>query len=231
MKENLMKNFKLFSVLFITILLVTSSTHAVGNDPLEITDISHGVPFDGISDTELFAIAQEAGVPVLDESGEQSVGAFAGGRGKKKEKKLEEKKFKCDECNKRFDFKSKLEIHLRTHTGEKPFWCDFCDKRFSETWNLKRHILTHTDQKRFQCKTCNKRFTQNSSLKTHMIIHSGKKQFQCPTCGKSFQLNSGLVNHLRIHTGEKPFKCETCGMAFNRNNNLKRHLRMHSKKI
>jgi len=191
-----MKNQKLFAVLFFTITFVNSPTHAVGNDPLEITDISHGVPFDGISDTELFAIAQEAGVPVLDESGEQSIGAFAGGAGK------QEKRFKCDECNKQFDRKSNLITHHRTHTNERPFECDKCDKKFTRRNSLDNHIRTHTGEKPFACPICHKRYAVKRNIPRHIRNNhpeclSGEKPFECPICHKRFSTKRSLPRHIR----------------------------------
>jgi len=228
MKENLMKNFKLFSVLFITITFVNSPTHAVGNDPLAITDLSHGVPFDGISDTELFAIAQEAGVPVLDESGEQNVGAFAGGSAEGQLEEIVEeagsdieeednddntitsdddeeykhlKKYKCSKCTKRFRQGNELKSHMRTHTGEHPYKCTTCGRGFTQKCNLNRHMKVHAPvkEKPFKCQICNRGFAEKHQVDEHVWTHNSKKRFKCETCGKWYARKSTLVNHLNSH--------------------------------
>ena len=46
----------------------------------------------------------------------------------------------CQICNKAFNQKNALNIHLKKHTGEKPHKCDYCELSFSQKGNLKTHI-------------------------------------------------------------------------------------------
>ncbi|PIO12565.1 hypothetical protein AB205_0000810, partial [Aquarana catesbeiana] len=46
-----------------------------------------------------------------------------------------EKRLSCTECGKCFPSKSKLNVHIRSHTGEKPYSCPECGKCFSEKSN------------------------------------------------------------------------------------------------
>uniref|UniRef100_A0A3Q2PVS6 C2H2-type domain-containing protein n=1 Tax=Fundulus heteroclitus TaxID=8078 RepID=A0A3Q2PVS6_FUNHE len=39
--------------------------------------------------------------------------------------------FSCKSCGKKFTYRSRLEIHMKTHTGEKSFSCVTCGKSFS----------------------------------------------------------------------------------------------------
>ena len=48
----------------------------------------------------------------------------------------------CQLCDSRFLCKSKLERHMRTHTGAKPFGC-YCGKAFNQKSALKNHSRRH----------------------------------------------------------------------------------------
>ncbi|PIO35681.1 hypothetical protein AB205_0026260, partial [Aquarana catesbeiana] len=108
-----------------------------------------------------------------------------------------DKRFSCTECGKCFHFKSKLNVHKRSHTGEKPYSCPECGKCFSQKSNLYKHQKSHT----------------------------GEKPYSCPECGKSFLGKYNLYIHQRSHTGEKPYSCTECGKYFSDMSNLYHHKR------
>uniref|UniRef100_A0A672ZGJ8 C2H2-type domain-containing protein n=2 Tax=Sphaeramia orbicularis TaxID=375764 RepID=A0A672ZGJ8_9TELE len=138
------------------------------------------------------------------------------------------KLYHCSVCAKTFCWKSHLEIHMTSHTGEKRFKCSLCHKCFRQKSNLKRHMRVHTGEKPFNCSVCQKRFTCNSSLTGHMIIHTGEKPFSCSECGKRFTWKIVLERHMRLHTGEKPFSCSECGKRFSQKTGLERHMTLHT---
>ncbi|KAI3369708.1 hypothetical protein L3Q82_024559, partial [Scortum barcoo] len=167
------------------------------------------------------------------------------------------KSLQCGICGRELLCKSKLQRHLRTHTGERPYTCKICKKSFCDNSALNRHTTIHTGEKPHTCKicgrafklkrevaehtkrahtrknphlckTCGKRFNHVSVLKRHMIIHTGEKPFVCSTCGKRFNDITTVTLHMRIHTGEKPYQCKVCGREFRQSSTLTSHMRIHT---
>ncbi|XP_077345883.1 uncharacterized protein LOC143989572 [Lithobates pipiens] len=139
-----------------------------------------------------------------------------------------EKSFSCTECGKCFRFKSKLNQHKRSHTGEKPYSCPECGKCFSQKSSLCTHQRLHTGEKPLFCSECGKCFIDKSRLIIHQRSHMGEKPYSCPECGKIFPRKYDLYTHQRSHTGEKPYSCPECGKCFSFKLSLDRHQRTHT---
>lgn len=153
-------------------------------------------------------------------------GAFNDSADKLSEK---HKPLHCQFCNKIFFKNSRLQEHLRVHTGEKPFKCDICDKGFRLNMRLKDHLRRHNDKKEFSCSICGLQVNCRQDLVLHQKHHVGDKRYKCEYCDKAFVRSTDLKIHTRIHTNEKPYKCEICGLAFRANQNLIMHRAKHTK--
>ncbi|XP_051742097.1 zinc finger protein 16-like isoform X4 [Ctenopharyngodon idella] len=57
------------------------------------------------------------------------------------------KKLKCVLCEKTFEYLSRLQKHMRTHSGEKPFVCTVCGRRFSQKPSFLLHERTHSGER------------------------------------------------------------------------------------
>ncbi|XP_074027140.1 uncharacterized protein isoform X2 [Leptinotarsa decemlineata] len=147
-------------------------------------------------------------------------------------------KVPCNICDKSFRYRSELERHKLTHSGdkpylcnicgEKPYKCQLCDSRFSAPGTLMTHTRTHTGDRPHTCKICGKSFPQPGYLSTHMRTHTGEKPIKCKICNQQFNQKGSLIAHMRIHSGEKPYPCEECGKSFAVRSTLVKHTRTHT---
>ncbi|XP_017267723.3 zinc finger protein 2 homolog [Kryptolebias marmoratus] len=138
--------------------------------------------------------------------------------------------YKCDTCEKTFQFKSRLLRHFRIHTGVRPFCCHICGKRFNQKSILQVHQRIHTGERPFSCDICGKTFNQKSILNVHKRIHTGERPYSCQICGKRFNQKSILDVHFRTHTGERPYSCKVCGKRLKSQSSLLVHMKRHANK-
>jgi hypothetical protein len=102
----------------------------------------------------------------------------------------------CPVCGKAWDAKSKLDQHMRSHTGDKPYHCELCDFATNVSTNLNRHIKTvHRKESKYPCRFCDKVLSQKCNLDRHERTHTGEKPYSCEYCSRSFADQSSRKNH------------------------------------
>ncbi|NXE17225.1 ZN836 protein, partial [Lophotis ruficrista] len=67
-------------------------------------------------------------------------------------------------CRKRFQERSELISHRRSHGGGQTFKCQECGEEFGQSWELSSHQKSHMAEKPYQCSTCEKFFKDRSTL-------------------------------------------------------------------
>ena len=100
-----------------------------------------------------------------------------------KHKKNTHEKVPCTQCGKFFGaIRMNRHIQaVHTPDNEKKYRCDTCDKGFVENQRLSEHLNIHTGEKPFKCKLCPASFASQGTHAMHERGHigSGRKNCKC----------------------------------------------------
>ncbi|GBP30125.1 Zinc finger protein 729 [Eumeta japonica] len=138
----------------------------------------------------------------------------------KKERKKYDYARMCEICGKKT---KNMKSHMDTHAEGKFYKCDQCDKRFKFKSGLVIHKSSHNPTPRKTCEVCGKAFHILSSYRKHFVYHANERKYSCETCGKCFNTKDILTVHMRMHTDERPFSCPECGKNFRTAGCVSRH--------
>ena len=148
---------------------------------------------------------------------------------------------KCPHCDKTFNKKSNLKVHiLNSHTLFDPADCVCvqCGKRFKNPLSMKRHVEAfHDELKKAEltviCPECGKHFNKKTNLKIHMeCVHTTYQpgQSTCKVCNKELKNPHSLKSHMReVHAEaraedkEQTFQCDECEKVFRKKKDLRGH--------
>ena len=132
----------------------------------------------------------------------------------------------CLHCEKKYESKKQLLVHLKTVEKKTKNECRYCKDQFSN----KEALLEHMGHKHsIQCKICQRNFLHKSSLTDHMRnIHQDKdklNKYKCDECEASYFNVSHLSMHIKTkHSEEGGIQCELCHQKFAWPESLKRHI-------
>ncbi|KAL1517513.1 hypothetical protein ABEB36_001269 [Hypothenemus hampei] len=144
-------------------------------------------------------------------------------------REIQERKFQCSVCEKKFLGSNDLRKHLRVHTDERPYVCGECHQAFRQAGTLKNHIRSKHCKLNgfFVCEICNQSFALKDRLKLHQRKHTGEKPYSCESCKKTFARGGQLAQHMRVHDRLKPYSCDLCEAKFTCSQNLRLHKNTH----
>ena len=162
---------------------------------------------------------------------------------------------RCGVCGKEYAKKTRLDEHMRSHTGERPFVCAYpgCNAAYMRSSHLAAHSRTHRDpsEKRFSCEQCDRSFWTAQHLHRHVLsCHtpgascgavaadlgdsaiSGLYKCNVLECNKLFAKRKYLRQHIReVHAREdgRVYECTApgCDRRFPSMSKLAQHGRTH----
>ena len=90
-------------------------------------------------------------------------------------------------------FQSKQEV--KSSNQNTIIECNLCEKQFNNKHGLNLHMTIVHKLLKLKCDSCDKRFRQKRALeKHHLTVHQKIRRFSCEDCGTSFLRNDSFTS-------------------------------------
>ena len=211
-----------------------------GSDKCPICDIKFNVPI--LLESHLKVAHSSAAVSIKEEIKSENNSSSS-----KSQKPQKSRRFQCQECEKSFTSKSRLNSHTKTfHCALEPevtvslqkaktkkkspvmVMCDYCALKVHKKSLRAHQANAHgIGDKSFQCDQCLKTFFNSKSMKIHFKkVHLGIRNHICSHCGQGFKDSSTLRDHcVRAHQSVDDRTCKVCSEEFQSTVKLYVHVR------
>uniref|UniRef100_A0A182TBT3 C2H2-type domain-containing protein n=1 Tax=Anopheles maculatus TaxID=74869 RepID=A0A182TBT3_9DIPT len=135
-----------------------------------------------------------------------------------------DKKHKCEQCGRTFNFLANLKMHIDCVHGLKDVRCNICNKDFNYKAYRAHKRTAHTDLM-LMCELCPRMFKNRKSFEAHKVSHDSSllRMTQCVLCGKQIRTCSMSKHMKTIHSEDDPVNCDLCGKMFRTPFHMKRH--------
>ncbi|XP_039452985.1 zinc finger protein ZFP2-like [Culex pipiens pallens] len=106
--------------------------------------------------------------------------------------------YTCSVCGLQTKSKRSFDNHMRNHKAvdEGRYQCQYCEKKFGTNSRLIRHERGHTNERPYRCRYCTKDFTNETSLNAHERTHTGERGYRCELCDKAYRTGTSLKEHV-----------------------------------
>lgn len=132
--------------------------------------------------------------------------------------------FQCAHCDRSYNNKNSLKVHMQRGEHRTTFICKFCLKVFLNKGSRNTHSWYHCPKNtgRFECDICKSKFTKRIDIIKHMLVmHSPKTfkpndngTFNCSRCKGEFVGQDAILNHVQLRNCVKKMQCQKCKKKF-----------------
>ena len=142
----------------------------------------------------------------------------------------EDGKYPCKECDRVFNKKGRLNLHVAQDHTEMALFCTMCEKSYVKKEDLLKHMIECAAkvqakrEGRIQCVFCDEHFTDPVKFRHHFQEHT--HPFKCDKCSKMFLRQTGLDNHNCDVTKIQPDLCPICGKEIRTSRYMEKHIRL-----
>ncbi|XP_034232397.1 zinc finger protein 345-like [Thrips palmi] len=148
----------------------------------------------------------------------------------------------CQSCNKQFDTRLLLLLHMSVHYEQPSFPCLQCKEKFVSQSKLKKHVCKWTPRQKhregnlgetveelpFYCDQCGLTFNCRSYL-DHHIEAAKHLDSHCGSCAAVFSCKASLRRHVKSHHLGDYFVCSDCDRVFGTIEKWVSHIGLHGR--
>lgn len=118
---------------------------------------------------------------------------------------MDKRLVRCLNCNKRYQYLSSLQRHVRIHLlrNETDMPHSTATKNPADTSKKHRAIKSLINTNLLKCLKCRKRFESMCSLKRHVARHLGYSSFKCKYCGYLSRNYTWFKQHLKMKHADR----------------------------
>ena len=132
--------------------------------------------------------------------------------------------FKCEKCDRCFNAKAKLKLHIESVHEGKLYSCTQCSYQGRHKFYIQKHKKSIHDGVSYPCKQCNYKATFKISLKRHIEFTHEGISYPCNQCTYKARQKSNLKVHREVMHKETPiFSCQKCDYIPKTKYDLKMH--------